>query len=91
MRAGLDDRPPSQRAQERGGSSEGRNPSGHPRPFVEGVGLAIGKHDGLATVCGVVLVELALLATPERIERTRPKRGAIGTVCESLTSDARAH
>jgi hypothetical protein len=31
--------------------------SGRPRPLIEGVGLAIGKHGGVATASGVVLVE----------------------------------
>jgi hypothetical protein len=30
---------------------------GRSRPLIEGVGLAIGKHGGVATASGVVLVE----------------------------------
>src|SRR5512141_3341579 len=59
---------PSQRAQERPGSGVGTMPPGRPRPLIEGVGLAIGKHGGVATASGVVLVESpeALCLTPDR-------------------------
>ena len=33
-------------------------PFGRPRPLIECTGLAIGKHDGVATACGAVLREL---------------------------------
>ena len=46
-------------------------PSGRPRQLIEGVGLAIGEHDGVATVSDVVPLEPpALLPLP--IGRTYP-------------------
>ena len=43
--------------------AQGRCLPGVHAPFIEGVGLAIGKHGGVATASGDVLMELALQAS----------------------------